>query len=1151
MKSGENKGGLFFRLVLLLAKFVGHPKKRFRGLTPKVLTFFLLMSFVVTANATPPRYFDKIEVSVTPDLDFQKRNIIAVKLDGPNPRNDGVMITCFGQSGIEVGEPDKSYSASFPATFLIPVRLVTQDIGILEIIITPTRGKDIRPPLKKLYKVIRWGTSLVLEEFTEEELEDLTSNYPNQLTPTRAIADIETIIEKTYSVSEPSPSPEKSSPEDLNAVTLPGTITVQGYWKYRDNFGVDYPIRYAKVEVYDSDPLGPNLLRSGYTDSSGYYSFSGITNDDGLFQGGLDIFVRIHCDYGRDTTKGAYVTDGNIFNITYWSETTIKDNVADGIVNMGTWVVTDSQKRGSWGIYHAAITTYEYFKNTSPSWDNPKLLCKWPVGSWPQFKGFPWLGIIYEMQIPSGWEWDKGTIYHEYSHSVMFKTYGNFFPATSHGGENHSYGDEKDEGFALIEGWAEFCEELILGSTFFDTNRWADSNDQNDYDGEIVEGAVAEVLWDIADGGSSDDDGVPSKLTYLMYILPTYKPSSILDIKSRWSQIGYSYQTELQNIYYAAKIDQPPSLSVSLSANPSSGTAPLSTNLTADVSGTAAGTINYTFWWNCNDPGTSVSAVTSVCGNPWNSTYGAKFDGVWDDPKVVNHVYSSGGNYTPKVIAERGTAPPAEKRATITVYSCTYSISPTSRSHGSGAESGSVSVTTQSGCSWSASSNANWITITSGSSGTGNGTVYYSVSANTSTSSRTGTMTIAGQTFTVYQSGTTCTYSISPTSRSHSSGAESGTVSVTAQSGCSWAATSNVSWITITSGSSGTGSGTVYYSVSANTSTSSRTGTITIAGQTFTVSQSGAGGNGTATRNLPDCYTPSVSLSVTIAVTPTATTQTYALEETPPNGWTISNINENGQWDNINKKVKWGPFFDHNNRTLTYKATPPSGETGSKTFSGTTSFDGASVAISGESSIEKCVSRPHPADTNNDYRMGINEATAYGSAWKTGQTWPTPPNPIPVEYVTNAGYLWKMGEVYHYDGSVYPPWVSGAASVQSITRQLSLQIPIGSETGRAIRTLPSTSEPSVPVNVSISVNPAQGTQVFAAEETPPSGWVVTDINESGQWDSVSKKVKWGPFFDDNIRTLTYKATPPVGETGMKTFSGTVSFDGQNVSIGGD
>jgi hypothetical protein len=67
--------------------------------------------------------------------------------------------------------------------------------------------------------------------------------------------------------------------------------------------------------------------------------------------------------------------------------------------------------------------------------------------------------------------------------------------------------------------------------------------------------------------------------------------------------------------------------------------------------------------------------------------------------------------------------------------------------------SGIVSVTAPSGCPWTASSSAGWITITSGSSGSGNGTVSYSVAANTSTSSRTGTMTIAGQTFTVNQSG--------------------------------------------------------------------------------------------------------------------------------------------------------------------------------------------------------------------------------------------------------------------------------------------------------------------------------------------------------------------------------------------------------------
>ena len=46
-----------------------------------------------------------------------------------------------------------------------------------------------------------------------------------------------------------------------------------------------------------------------------------------------------------------------------------------------------------------------------------------------------------------------------------------------------------------------------------------------------------------------------------------------------------------------------------------------------------------------------------------------------------------------------------------------------------------------------------WITITSGSTGSGNGTSGYSVAAHTGRSSRTGSLTIAGKTFTVTQSG--------------------------------------------------------------------------------------------------------------------------------------------------------------------------------------------------------------------------------------------------------------------------------------------------------------------------------------------------------------------------------------------------------------
>ena len=90
--------------------------------------------------------------------------------------------------------------------------------------------------------------------------------------------------------------------------------------------------------------------------------------------------------------------------------------------------------------------------------------------------------------------------------------------------------------------------------------------------------------------------------------------------------------------------------------------------------------------------------------------------------------------------------------------------------------------------------------------------------------------------------GGTCTYSINPTSASYAAAGGTGSVSVTAATGCAWTAVSNATFITITSGASGSGNGTVGYSVAANTGTSSRTGTMTIAGLTFTVTQAGTGG---------------------------------------------------------------------------------------------------------------------------------------------------------------------------------------------------------------------------------------------------------------------------------------------------------------------
>ncbi|MFN8006432.1 MAG: M12 family metallo-peptidase [Terriglobia bacterium] len=86
---------------------------------------------------------------------------------------------------------------------------------------------------------------------------------------------------------------------------------------------------------------------------------------------------------------------------------------------------------------------------------------------------------------------------------------------------------------------------------------------------------------------------------------------------------------------------------------------------------------------------------------------------------------------------------------------------------------------------------------------------------------------------------TSCSLSLSHTSQSFSSSGGSSSLGVVAGGGCSWTASSSVSWITVTGGNSGSGNGTVSFSVASNTSSASRNGNLTVGGLIFSVAQSG------------------------------------------------------------------------------------------------------------------------------------------------------------------------------------------------------------------------------------------------------------------------------------------------------------------------
>ncbi|KKM00821.1 hypothetical protein LCGC14_1800600, partial [marine sediment metagenome] len=208
-----------------------------------------------------------------------------------------------------------------------------------------------------------------------------------------------------------------------------------------------------------------------------------------------------------------------------------------------------------------------------------------------------------------------------------------------------------------------------------------------------------------------------------------------------------------------------------------------------------------------------------------------------------------------------------------------------------------------------------------------------------------------------------------------------------------------------------------------------------------------------ANRTVPG-YVEGLPVTISIDVTPEASVMVYAVEDTPPAGWVVSNINTSGSWDDINKKVKWGPFFDSTPRTLTYDITPPPGASGCYSLLGLASFDGLDQTICGDTEI--CEE--------------------------------------PIIHATWDFY-------------------------------------------------PSDYTPQSPVLVCLDVTPEASVMVYAVEDSPPIDWTVSDIDEGGIWDDVNKKVKWGPYFDSTPRTLCYNATPPAGETGDKTFSGTASFDG--------
>ncbi len=149
---------------------------------------------------------------------------------------------------------------------------------------------------------------------------------------------------------------------------------------------------------------------------------------------------------------------------------------------------------------------------------------------------------------------------------------------------------------------------------------------------------------------------------------------------------------------------------------------------------------------------------------------------------------------------------------------------------------GTVTLTIAQRHIWKARPNCDWISVMP-TNGMSSGVVAYTVAPLYDVTTRSGTITVGGNTFTVFQYGRRMGLSTTSETRDHYTHVIPITVNALAIT--EWDVTPNNSWISVVDAGNGKGSDLVTIAISENPSFAERTGTVTIGTETFRITQAG------------------------------------------------------------------------------------------------------------------------------------------------------------------------------------------------------------------------------------------------------------------------------------------------------------------------
>jgi hypothetical protein len=334
---------------------------------------------------------------------------------------------------------------------------------------------------------------------------------------------------------------------ELKSEAKANGINIYGFLKYRRIDGEWDKVRYCTVELWAPWSLIP--IGSTSTTSDGFFSFD--INCSGTQQLYIKVFPLTECAKGISWWGGLY---------TVITDPPRSVDCSQSSYDFGTWYIDTRNFANIFEAVDNVMTAYQWVENRTGYQRSP-INIRWPFGEWPQSSGF-------EIYLPdrSIEDWDQYTVYHEYGHCIQYAIYGNRWPPGNcppnpcpQGGGTcpHCIDDKSDEGFAMLEGWAEFFQCAVPNDFFAIGNGVSLENNnfnRGELDGDIIEGCVASIFWDIYDGVNEEMeyygiDNIDSQFSRLWYIMENYNPDSIHSVWDAW-KAEWGVDFDIWRVFY-------------------------------------------------------------------------------------------------------------------------------------------------------------------------------------------------------------------------------------------------------------------------------------------------------------------------------------------------------------------------------------------------------------------------------------------------------------------------------------------------------------------------------------------------------------------------------------------------------------------------